>query len=248
MRLLLLLAILVASPFVSRSAILFDAADDIVGFGTTGDNVFREDQAFSFSCRFFAVSDGEANTGNFIRRGSVLFRLTATQGIRFSVAGGTVLLRVAANSSFSLGAWNHIVVTWDGSTTAANVHIYINATEVSYATTTDGVAPTDNSADPLVIGNNVTLGGTFDGQLSELAVWGSVLTQTDVNALFYGKVHLMPFHVASGTLLAYWPLDDFADGATVTGVGLVKDLSGNGYHGTATNSPISRAVVVHTYP
>lgn len=246
MRLLLLLASLVLQPLASRSAILFDVADDIVGFGTAGDAIFTENGAFSFSCRFHPLSDGEANAGVFMRRGSNILRINTTSAIRFSTSGG--LIRLSVNNAFTLNVWNHLVVTWDGSTTAANVHIYINGTEVSYATTTNGTGPTDNSADSLNIGNNTTVAGTFDGQLTEVAVWGSVLTTTDVNALLYGKLHLMPFHVSGAALLAYWPLDDFANGATVTGAGTVKDISGNARHGTATNSPVSKAVELHTYP
>lgn len=236
--------------FPVRSAVLFDAADDIIGFDTMGDNVFRENQAFSFSCWFFAISDGEGSVGVFIRRGGNILRINGDQGVRFSVSGATSLIRTANDASFSLGVWNHLALTWDGSITAANSHIYINGTEVSYAATTDGLTPTDNSADTVIIGNNTILTGTFDGQLSDVFVSSFVLKVGDIANLSKSRTFGVPImcSTATGTGWAYWPLWDFSTGATVTGTGTIRDFSPNAYHGTATNSPVAVASVVITGP
>lgn len=241
-------AFILFSPLTHAAVQFTNTSNNIIGFGTMSDTVLRENQAFSYSGWFYALTDGENNAGLFIRRGGAIFRIAVNQALQFSLAGGTSMLRLAANSSFSLNAWNHLVMTWDGSTTAANVHFYINGTEVSYATTTDAVTPTDNSADTVTIGCNIAFSTAFNGQQSEVAVWSSVLSTADIQALFYGRVHLQPNNIAQSTLVAHWPLDDFADGVTLTGTGTVKDISPNAWHGTATNSPFARAVEQITYP
>lgn len=248
MKILLLFAALIISPLTHATVQFTNSSANIIGFDTMGDTVLRENQAFSYSCWFYAITDGQNNAGLFIRRGGVFFRINITQALRFSVPGSTSLLRLSTTSSFSLNAWNHVVMTWDGSSTAANVHFYINSVEVTYATTTNGGSPTDNSTDTVIVGNNILASTAFNGQLSEVAVWSSVLSAADISALFYGRVHLQPNNIAYSTLVAHWPLDDFADGVTLTGTGTVKDIGPNGWHGTATNSPFARAVERITYP
>lgn len=249
MRLIILILSLIALPV--RSAVLFDGSNDVLGFGTMGDAVFKENAPLSISLWFKATTLGEANSGVFMRRGTDrLLRVTATDAIVFNIAGATILTRQSANSVFALNTWTHLCLTWDGSTTAANSHIYINGTEVSYATTTDGATPTDNAAETLTIGNNNATSASFDGQMSDVFVSSFVLKVGDIANLSKSRTFGVPLmcSTATGTGWAYWPLWDFSDGATVTGAGTIRDLSPNAYHGTATNSPVAVASVVITGP
>lgn len=239
----LLLFLLIVLPV--RAAVVFDGSDDIISFGTAGDTIFAEDQPFSFSCWFNAVNDGESSAGTFIRRGNNIFRISIANALRFSSGS---LLRVSVTGAWVTNFFNHVAMTWNGSAIATNVHIYVNGVEVSYVTTTDGAVASDNSADPVVIGSNTTSSTTFNGTLSDVAVWLAVLTPAEVQSLFRSRIHYFPLQLSPSTILAYWPLDDFSNGSTVTGTDTVYDRSTKNRLGSATNGPVARAAQVVSYP
>ena len=49
----------------------------------------------------------------------------------FEVHRATSRLRRSSSTVLPINTWGHVAVTWDGSTSASNIHIYINGTEVS---------------------------------------------------------------------------------------------------------------------
>lgn len=66
---------------------------------------------------------------------------TGTNNIlRFFWAGSTALSHISNTNAFTTNTWQHFAVTYDGSNTAANAKIYVNAREVTYATTTNGAS------------------------------------------------------------------------------------------------------------
>lgn len=242
MKTLLMLLLCVSSV---RGAVVFDGTDDIIGFGVAGDTIFNEDQPFTFSCWYSAVDDGESNAGTFIRRGGNIFRITSINALRFSTGS---LLRVANSASFITNFPNQLICTWDATTNASGVHIYVNGVECSYVTSTDGVIGADNSADPVTIGSNAALTTTFRGTLSEVAVWNSVLSAAQIQSFFRSRVHYYPLQVAPSTIVAYWPLDDFSDLSSLSGTDTVKDRSSKLRDGSATNGPTARASTIISYP
>ena len=76
----------------------------------------------------------------------------------------------------SLGVWQHVALSWDGSASAANVRIYVNGQEVTYQTTTNGVNLNADADRDLVIGNRADGARTFDGTLDELRISNTVRT------------------------------------------------------------------------
>src|SRR3990167_11553757 len=64
----------------------------------------------------------------------------ANSSLSFVVHGFTTtdLSSISASGVITTNSWNHYVVTWDGSNTGANVRMYKNGVEVSYATQTNG--------------------------------------------------------------------------------------------------------------
>jgi hypothetical protein len=58
--------------------------------------------------------------------------------LEFLKGGTSNTDRTTSNLAVSWDTWQHIAITWDGSTTAANVHIYKDGTELTYQTTTNG--------------------------------------------------------------------------------------------------------------
>ena len=81
-----------------------------------------------------------------------------------------------------------------------------------------------------------------------MAIWRAVLTPTEIALLAKSRVKGIPLQIQPSNLKAYWPLDEFADGATASGAGSIKDLSGNGNHGTPSNGPFGRPEFVLSRP
>lgn len=232
--------ILLASILSCPAPVSFDATNDILGFGTLSDGCLRENQACTVSIWGYVNGNGESNAGTLVNRNTWNFRLDTTLAIRFQQVGGTTLVRSSNTSSVSSGAWHHFLMTWDGSTTAANVHIYVDGTEVSYATTTNGATPTDNSGNAISIGNNSATSATWDGFLAECAIWTSVLSSAEIAILAKSPRTDMPTALVTQPL-HYWKLNEFGDGATVTGTGVFKDYVAYSYNGSGTNSPTGKA-------
>jgi hypothetical protein len=94
-------------------------------------------------------------------------------GVAFLVDyDNTDLARTTVASAVPLDNWTHVAVTWDATTTAANIHIYLDGQEASYGTTTDAVGTrVSDAAQQLFIGNrSASSDRTFDGFLDEVVI------------------------------------------------------------------------------
>ena len=125
---------------VLTAGIEYDGLNDRIncGSGSSLNNL----GPLSVSCWFYADTQGESNSGRFCEKardgGNQLgwfLTITATNQIAFihldnTLSGANQLDRRSSNNSFSLTTWHHLLLTWDGSQTAANAHIYIDGTEV----------------------------------------------------------------------------------------------------------------------
>jgi len=223
-------------------SILFDNTDDEISFGTCADAVMTENGALTISMWFKQTA---GDVGKLIVRGNssndrVVLETKATQALQFTVQGLTTLNRLTNTGMFSDGAWTHVLLTWDGSTTAANVHIYIGnignswvLTECSYATTTNGATVFDNSAYAVVVGDR-NVGSGFGGSIAEVALWSSVLSGANITSLSTDQAHTRNVPINIGvTPKLYATISDKSDGTTANG-GTVADTSGTGNNGTGS--------------
>lgn len=237
----------------SSSSVVFNRTDDIM----------TENGALTIACNIFPLSTGPGNAGRIIARdvssvNGVFLFMGTTSTIRFtaiSSTGGTSMNRTAASNSVVFNAWNHVVVTWDGSTTATNIKFYVNGVETSYGNTVNGVGLANNNTGLLSIGNRTTNNNdrSFDGSISDVALWSDVLTLDEIKILAGSKTRYVPLQVRPGSLKRYFPLDEFPDGASVTGTHVVRDRSplfvtGSGSFSTGGAVPTMIAEQVISYP
>ena len=101
----------------------------------------------------------------------------------------TELRRRTANNVFTLGVWQHVAVTYDGSSSSANVHIYVNGTEVSsYVLNQNGVGTKlSDAAMGVLIGNNGGQTRTFDGTIDDVRIYNRVLSATEIQSVMNGN-------------------------------------------------------------
>lgn len=97
----------------------------------------------------------------------------------------TDIARRTTGGAISPNVWQHVAVTWDGSTTATNIKMYINGVEASYQVATDasGSRVTD-AAQSLLIGETTAQTRAFDGNIDEARIYNRVLTEAEIKSLY----------------------------------------------------------------
>src|ERR1700739_3424737 len=97
------------------------------------------------------------------------------------------------------GVWNHLVCTWDGTTSANAVKFYVNAGKPTTATS--------SSIETVDTLTNFTVGSAvgqdyYNGALDSLGIWNRALSSTEVSQLFnvglakdypFGGANFFPF-------------------------------------------------------
>jgi fibronectin type 3 domain-containing protein len=163
----------------------FDGSNDVVTVPPSG--TLNNLPAMTLSAWMRPNSSGENAFGRILQKenGFRLF-LTSSNQLSFQVSYGTTsLTRTTGSNVVSYSGWTHVAVTWDGSTSAGNVRIYVNGAQVGgYSTTTNGAGMRgDDSGGNLHIGNNAALDRTFNGVLDDVRIYSRVLSPAEVAAL-----------------------------------------------------------------
>lgn len=128
----------------------------------------------------------------------------------------------SSTNALTLNVWQHVAATYDGAT----LKIYVNGVQVGSAANTN-VAKT-NSMD-LNIGAGYNGGARkFKGELDEVRLWSTVLSQTNINDWMYNSISALHPNYANLTALY-----DFNDESNVG-----ADLSTNGFDGLTHGFPV----------
>jgi hypothetical protein len=134
--------------------------------------------------------------------------------LSFFKDGSTNLHKTSINGSVATSTWQFVAATWDGSTDANNVKLYINGAEPEYNYNTSGVSlVTDNALD-VIIGNRENGDRPFGGLIDQVKIYNYVRTPAQI-AWDYNR----------GKPIAYWRFDE-CSGETI------YDQSGNNNHGS----------------
>ncbi len=179
-------------------ALDFDGGDDTVT--VTNDPAIDTDNftGLTASAWIYPRTTGENSEGRIVDKSDNTGALH--DGWRFQLGDGGGPNRLSFTGEFSttdlyhrsgdnvitLNTWQHVLVTWDKSTTATNAKIYVDGTEVpSYLTATDGVGTFTDTWD-LYIGNIDTPVRTFDGIIDDVRVYDRVLGADEITNLANG--------------------------------------------------------------
>ena len=100
-----------------------------------------------------------------------------------AVAFSQNLWSVVGGGNSYRGGWQHVAMTFDG--TSKVITLYLNGVEVSYSTRTTGVGTRDNdSSGNFYIGNSTFGGRAFNGKIDEPRVYNRVLSAGEVSSLY----------------------------------------------------------------
>ncbi|KKM79446.1 hypothetical protein LCGC14_1349790, partial [marine sediment metagenome] len=137
------------------------------------------------------------------------------------------------------GLWKNVIITYDGSVTAAGITIYIDSKSVSLLITFDGMVVGDSILNTrnFNIGLRGTSSNEFKGNIDELGMWDKELTQDDVDKIYNGgKPSDLTLHPSSANLKSFWRMGDGDTSPTI------KDNKGTN-DGTMTNMEAGDIVV-----
>jgi hypothetical protein len=118
--------------------------------------------------------------------GGWLLRLEDTNTITFAVNYSTIqLFKTASNNSIQLNVWNHVAVTWDGTSAASGIQLYVNGALVGTTASADGAGTLPSDASLVVtIGNKrPTINRGYLGIMDDLGVWTRVLSLNEIQAI-----------------------------------------------------------------
>jgi len=184
-----------------NSSLGLDGSDDYATIGNSSSFNYERTQPLSISAWVYITgsnggvvwSKGQSS-GNFT---GIFFWASTTDGnIQFEEINNTGTnnwLRCFA-TGVTAGTWNHIVATYDGSSSGATgVTLYINGTSRSKTCDKDGLSASIlNSVTPEIGGRNGA-NSLFPGQIDDLRIYNYALTSSQVKTLMNnGAVDFAP--------------------------------------------------------
>lgn len=130
------------------------------------------------------------------------------------VASDGITVDSSGHASVIDGAWHHACYSYDGSSTAAGVDMWLDGSPVGTSASLDALTDSIVTATDAAIGRRQNSSPKrMIGRLDEIAVYSAVLSNADVTWL-----HTPRDPRSSGApadLEHYWPMGDHDDGATV---------------------------------
>ena len=202
----------------------FDGDNDNIDLGSDKPN--DGTGAITISAWIYPNTFGENSEGFIIDNTSMFLYVNDTNDkLTFSRDNSTELH--SANDSIAKGIWQHIVVISDSD--GDNTNFYINGS-LSGTANQDATTPVAGSNNTF-IGNNNAGTRTFNGSITEVAIWDSVLTLTEIQSIFNdGKALDVSSdsgnYASSDDLVGYWRNN---------GLATWQDETANNNDGTVNN-------------
>ena len=163
-----------------------DGVNDYVNMGNVLN--FIGDTPFSFSCWINPLGSKTVNIlSKFTTTGyypGYTLHLTSNK-VRFIIQNNnsTNRIRVTTTSTLTSGM-RHISLTYDGSTNASGVKIYVDGVNQSLIADFDGFTGGLTTSSDFVIGGFVTGLNYFNGIIDEVGVWNKELSASEVTELY----------------------------------------------------------------
>ncbi|MEP3388886.1 MAG: LamG-like jellyroll fold domain-containing protein, partial [Reichenbachiella sp.] len=214
---------------VVENLLSFDGADDNISITDDDALSFGNgtiDQAFSIEAWVNFNTLG-INQSIVSKRGSGSdreYRLSMTTLNEIEVlltdeSAGGYLEKQTPAIPLGTGEWYHIAFTYDGSSSANGINIYLDGKLQSATPSSLSYTAMENTSSNLEFGQDAGL-SFFDGLMDEVRIWDDVRSQSEIinNAG-------LTIQSATGLVASY----DFNDGGTTN---TLVDISGNGFDGT----------------
>lgn len=225
-----------ASP-VNLFSCQFDGAADYLNWGNIAN--FDRNVPFSFVSWFKTAAAGGAlvarRTGSPTFKGYEINNTSGQIGFNMSNNNGTgnrMVIRTTG-ATFADGDWHHLVVTYDGSSLASGVTIYIaGVSEALDAPLFDALVASSASSNNLNLASRNNGENLWNGKLDESAMWNIELTAAQVTEAYNGGNPVTLTKLSTAGSLVSWLKFTQAD---IDNFPTIGDHSGNSNDATAVN-------------
>jgi hypothetical protein len=170
-----------------------DGNNDIVTIGNVSALNFERTDSFTIEAWVRRSSFDGVDT-IFTKMENVGGGFSINRGYQFDIRGDTDMLQLMVRNS-DVGSnridvksttpildsnWHHIVATYNGSSSASGVKLYIDGKNDPTTVTTDNLSATIQNAGVAGIAGNGSYGSSFDGTLDSIRIYSRVLTVEEV--------------------------------------------------------------------
>jgi len=214
-----------APSFVNQYSVEFDGTDDFV---STSSFDLTTNKTVSFWIKLDSISS--AGVYLFGKGSSYYSYITSDGRTMYKYDGSSApAINISVSDAISTGAWQHIVITGNGSTSV----LYKNGSSIG-----TGVDLTPLGLDRFA-GDSAGGSRFVDGLMDEVAVWDAELSANDVTAIYNSGVPNDLSNASSydtdrtSNLVHWWRMGDNDSGSGTT----ITDQGSGGKNGTLTNGP-----------
>ena len=191
------------APAYATDSVNSDGTNDYVDYGTGLDNL----SPFSFVgwVELDAATNSDfiyASTGTIGGGGPQAMKMwfPSTRDLTFIIlnTGSSDYVQAACVDCVDhlANSWNHIAVTWDGTTSGSHTYIYVGGTDVTNSRSSSGGTRRDDAAYYKGMSDDI------DGRYTENAIFGEVLDGTDINEIMdFGLQPALVSSVCQGTCI-----------------------------------------------
>ena len=210
----------------------FDGVDDFVAINGIS-SVFNSSTG---SISVWAKTDTTSATGNYFKayvdanNTIALLYHAGDNEIKINYkGGGSSVTAVTDEAIENDGKWHHIVGTWDNS--ADEIKLYLDGV---LKATTSSLGTFSGSLTAASLGNNADGGGYFIGNIDEVGLFNTTLTQALIRDIYNSGY---PTSLGGKTgLIGWWKMGDGNNtGTTMATYPTIPDESTNSNSGTMTN-------------
>jgi len=169
-----------------NNCLYFDGVDEYVSF----EDIAGFERTDSFSFNFWFKTSGSINIMDLISRiqtignergYSILMETTGQISVLLQSSSGTSnYIKVITDDSFNDNQWYNISISYNGSSDASGIVIYVNTIQVSTTTISNNLTGTIVNAIPFQFSSRNSSTNFYNGYLDEVIIYEKVLSEEEI--------------------------------------------------------------------
>lgn len=204
-------------PWANTYSLVFDGVNDYVDIGDNFNKDRLDPWTMSFWYRPRIVTSQQTIYSKRAASGIGLELKMLSNG-RLDITlmnSGSNYIRVQMTYSLLPQTWYNVVMTYDGSSTAAGVKLYLNTQSQTLSVVANTLTATILTTQVAYLGQ-LANSNFLDGHLDEVSFWNAVLTAGQVEEIYNsGRPGDLSSHTALASLVHHWRMGDAATFPTV---------------------------------
>ena len=200
---------------------LVHASSQAADMGLASNLNFDSANSFWISCWIYPIDDGvSADFPIFVRKALSNGRgyylswngtgETTVGAVQIGIINANGVARIIVysnNSTVPANQWSNVIMSYDGSSTAAGVKAWSNATALTLNVLRDNLSGTiQESSDDAFIGKADF--GTFNGYITQCAVGAGTISNSDATTIYNSGVPLNTNSWGAATATSWWALQN----------------------------------------